>query len=187
MEYIDDDGRRKNCQNTRLKGLAKKTNELVTLCGGSVILHYTDKGGNTYIHTSDESVSQNYERQIINGIEPSITFPNVKSMSILDKNGDMTRKAQWKKDKWVVVVRNVAEVEVDPSPVNPSPSKKSKTGDLNYLPTVVRHSTWTSVGPVDPTPGNMLSTLVYVDMEDDNLQVPGTSAMGLPHQQDAAV
>ena len=66
----------------------------------------------------------NPTNQIISSIEPSITLPYVKSMSILDKNGDMTRKAQWKKDKWVVMVRNVAEVEVDPSPINPSPSKK---------------------------------------------------------------
>ena len=147
LQYIEDGGRRKNCRSTRLKGLAKKAHELVLLCGGQCILHYVDEKGSTYMYTSNPDVWDKYEEQTKYSQDPTITFPSVKSVAQLNGEGLQTKLCTRSGNTWKVKVTTETTVmdeegqgnvlNVSPAPQNPTPSKKSQSGDFNYLPSVV--------------------------------------------------
>ena len=147
MAYIGDKKKRSNVKHTRLRGIAKKAFELATLCGGSVVLHYIDENGSTYMYADDE-IYNRYEEDMMQKKNPTITFPAVHSLAKLDANGYINKSTHKQGKQWKVSVRTKedqvthapAQIPQEPdvlvieaTPIDPTPTKNSP-GDLNYLP-----------------------------------------------------
>ena len=58
--FIENNKIRSNAKQNRLKGLVKKANTLTKLCGGEILLVYTDERDNNYIHTNNDEMWAKY-------------------------------------------------------------------------------------------------------------------------------
>ena len=86
QEFITDAKRRSACKIARIKTLAKKAHELEVMCGGKVIIHYSDPASNTYMYCVKETW-EGYSDSVSAG-KPAIPVKSSKTISHLDEDGE---------------------------------------------------------------------------------------------------
>ena len=141
-EFITDFKRRSACKIARVKTLAKKAHEIETMCGGNVIIHYTDNNRNTYVYCSQDKWND-YTASVRTG-KPTIPVEMSKMISHLDEEGESSATLTNHGKKWKVNVvggssptpapqeTSDADITLSTEIEHPTPSKSSM-GDVNFL------------------------------------------------------